>query len=240
MAREKILIVDDSLDIIEILVHHTFAALEYDTVFALNGKAGLEKALVEKPDLVLLDLNMPHMSGFEMLHAMRDASCDSPVIIMTAAGSETIAVSAFRLGVRDYLIKPFTDDDARRAIDRALLETRLRRESELLNKDLIKAEAIRQTVTTLSHHINNQVQIIDAGLTLMAEAIPHGDQPVETAQILRDSRKSIHHIKSVMRVLRDTTNAQISHYSTSTPMIDVGTVLQPESGRNPPAEKNNR
>jgi len=232
MAREKILIVDDSPDIIEILVRHILTSLEYDTIFALNGKSGLEKVLAEKPDLVLLDLNMPCMGGFEMLHAMREISCDSPVIVMTAAGSETIAVSAFRLGVRDYLIKPFTDDDARRAIDRALLEMRLRRESELLNKDLIKAETIRQTVTTLSHHINNHIQIIDAGLTLLAESLPNDTYPAEAAQILQDSMKSVQHIKSVMRILRDTTKVQISHYSRTTHMIDISGIVPPEPNRN--------
>ncbi|MEW6406889.1 MAG: hypothetical protein AB1649_34360, partial [Chloroflexota bacterium] len=148
--------------------------------------------------------------------------------VMTAAGSETIAVSAFRMGVRDYLIKPFSNEDARRAIDRALLEKRLKRESMQLSKDLIKAEAIRQTVTTLSHHINNHIQIIDAGLALLGESLAQNAVQPETQVILQDSQKSVRHIKAVMRVLRDATKIQISPYSSTTPMIDIGKIIQRE------------
>ncbi len=228
MPQEKILVVEDNPDIVEILVLHTLAPLNFEIVVAHNGKDGLEKALQEKPDLILLDLNMPYMNGFEMLQAMRAALQDFPVIVMTAAGSETIAVSAFRLGVRDYLTKPFSNEEVRQAIDRALLEKRLKREFTQANKDLIKAETIRQTVATLSHHINNHIQVIDAGLALLNESLPQGSPPVEAQTILRDGRKSVQHIKAVMRVLRDITKVQISHYSSTTPMIDVDRIVQIE------------
>lgn len=232
MPQEKILVVEDNPDIVEMLVFHILAPLNFEIMVAHNGMEGLEKAIKEKPDLILLDLNMPYMNGFEMLRAMQSASQDFPVIVMTAAGSETIAVSAFRLGVRDYLTKPFSPEEVRQAIDRALLEKRIKREFMQANKDLIKAEAIRQTVTTLSHHINNHIQVIDAGLALLNESLLYDSPPVETQTILRDGRKSVQHIKAVMRVLRNITKVQISRYSRTTPMIDVDKIICSELDKN--------
>ena len=90
---------------------------------------------------------------------------------MTSYGSENIAVEAFRLGVLDYLNKPFPPDEVQRVVGRALRESRLLREKEELNRNMVTAEAVRVTVITLSHYLNNYLTTLKGGLTLLKESL---------------------------------------------------------------------
>lgn len=108
MTRETILVVDDNLDFARTLERYTLAPLGYQVLYAANSQSGLQLVVSRQPNLILLDMNMPGMSGEEMLRALRQTRCTSPVISMTMQESESIAIDAFRLGGRDYLVKPFT------------------------------------------------------------------------------------------------------------------------------------
>jgi class 3 adenylate cyclase/CheY-like chemotaxis protein len=106
---------------------------------ARDGKEGLELAVELHPDLILLDLQMPRMNGIQVLQELAARSMDIPVILMTFHGSEEIAVEVYRLGVRDYVKKPYSVDEMLAAIDRSLTETRLRKEKEALTQRVIQA-----------------------------------------------------------------------------------------------------
>jgi len=107
----KILSVDDSKTI-RVLLGRVFRPFECELLEAANGEEGLAVAARERPDLIILDYNMPVMDGIAMLQNLR-ANPElkrTPVIMLTADSSpEKIAIVA-RLGVRDYIIKPFQDD----------------------------------------------------------------------------------------------------------------------------------
>src|SRR5574341_1132989 len=128
-------------------------------------------------------MNMPGLNGFEVLTALRQANCVSPVIFMTVAGSERIAVEAFRLGVRDYLSKPFTEAELRQSIDRALSETRLVCERDRLTRNLVMAEAVRSTIVTLSHYLNNYLTSLNGGLQLLEENLRNDQVNSDTSPI---------------------------------------------------------
>jgi|YNPNPStandDraft_1061719.scaffolds.fasta_scaffold01887_8 class 3 adenylate cyclase/DNA-binding response OmpR family regulator len=134
-----ILIVDDSDLLRGLVVEALSSRPDFRLSQASDGAAGLELALTDPPDLILLDMEMPRLNGLQVLDGLRDHQADIPVILMTGHGSETIAVEVFRKGVRDYLIKPFTTDDLLASVDRALTETRLRREKETLTRNLALA-----------------------------------------------------------------------------------------------------
>jgi len=129
---EKILIVDDDPRNVEFLRDSLLAPRGYATLSAGDGQDALRLALEEDPDLILLDLQMPKMDGFEVLEALRENGRQVPTILLTAHGSEHVAVQAFRLGVRDYFAKPFKAQEVLAAVDRSLTEARLRREKEEL------------------------------------------------------------------------------------------------------------
>jgi len=85
---------------------------------------------------LLLDWQLPDITGLDVLRALRAGGCMSPAILMTGYGSEDLAIVALRLGARDYLTKPFSAEELIRAVDTALAETRLRRERDLLQAQL--------------------------------------------------------------------------------------------------------
>lgn len=101
----KILVADDDLDLLG-LVAYSLAQAGYLVVKASDGHAAISTFDAEAPDLVILDINMPGASGFEVCTAIR-ARGDIPVMMLTARGEEQDLVKALELGADDYLTKPF-------------------------------------------------------------------------------------------------------------------------------------
>ena len=135
----RILIVDDSQAIRDFVVQTLAARGGFVALEASDGAEGLEMALADPPDLILLDLEMPRLNGFQVVDALREQQADIPVILITSHGSEAVVVELFRKGVKDYLSKPFTADEMYAAIERALTEARLRQEKQALTQRLTVA-----------------------------------------------------------------------------------------------------
>lgn len=147
MSGECILIIDDSEEMVKHLTGDVLPSFGYKTLFAYDGQTGLALIHERQPDLVMLDYNLPEMTGIDVLQQMVQDEVNTPVVLMTGYGSELSAIKAFRLGAKDYLIKPFTVDEIIDTIDRALVETRLLHDKEELADQLrrMKVEMSRQT-----------------------------------------------------------------------------------------------
>ena len=147
MSGEFILIIDDSREIVKHLTETVLPTFGYRTMFAYDGQTGLELIREKDPDLVMLDFNLPQMTGLDVLQQMAQESLKNPVVLMTGYGSELSAIEAFRLGAKDYLIKPFTADEIVETIDRALVETRLLHDKAELAEQIrrLKVEMSRQS-----------------------------------------------------------------------------------------------
>jgi len=109
MQRFRILAVDDEQRIINFL-SSKLKASGYEVLTASNGLEGLEQAQAQEPDLIVLDLLMPKMDGFEVLKELRSFSV-VPVIILTAKGADADRIKGLQLGADDYLPKPFNPDE---------------------------------------------------------------------------------------------------------------------------------
>lgn len=180
MAGERILVIDDSQRIRSALREVILEPEGYHVLTAHDGQAGLECALRERPDLILLDVNMPRMTGLEVLEKLDQARYEWPVILMTLHGSEEVAVQAFRLGARDYLRKPFKVEDVLACVRRALVESQLLRQREELLKrleavnrqlkrrvnDLTALSAIGQAVTSLVDLKSVLSRVVEASVFL--------------------------------------------------------------------------
>ena len=104
--RNKILLVEDEPDM-TLIVADTLCADGYDVVTAADGASGLNKFITEGADLVIADIMMPKMDGFEMARLIRRKSVDIPIIFLTAKSSIDDVEKGFDLGANDYLRKPF-------------------------------------------------------------------------------------------------------------------------------------
>jgi two-component system NtrC family sensor kinase len=140
MAGEKILVIDDRRENLLFLADSVLRPEGYEVITAMDGKQGLDKALAEKPDLIITDLKMPRLSGLELMAALRKENSGTPVILTTFYGSEQAAIEAFRLGARDYIIKPYEIKDMLDSVERSLIERRLLRETV----DLQEGQEVRQ------------------------------------------------------------------------------------------------
>lgn len=115
--RNKILLVDDEPALVD-MVKMRLEANKYEVITAYNGREGLEKADAEKPDLILLDIMMPEMDGYEVLRKLRHKSemLDIPVIMFTAKTDSQSIFETQDLKATDYIIKPFNPKDLLRLI----------------------------------------------------------------------------------------------------------------------------
>ena len=104
----KILVVDDEPNIVQTL-QDRLEMNDYKVFTAGNGKEGLEKALQEKPDVILLDVIMPIMDGHEMLESLRKqpGGAEASVIMLTARSQTQDIARANACGIEDYIVKPF-------------------------------------------------------------------------------------------------------------------------------------
>ncbi len=106
----------------------------YGVIEAADGREALRLIDAERPDLVILDLNMPVMTGFQVLEALQERDAAPRVIVLTAYGSERIAIEAMKKGACDYLAKPYEVDELRLVVARELQTHRLVEENERLRR----------------------------------------------------------------------------------------------------------
>lgn len=104
----KILIVEDSLEIID-AVSHTIELRwpEASFISTTMGETGIEMTRTEQPDVVILDLGLPDITGFQVLHEIRSFS-DVPLILLTVRGDEIDKIKGLEMGADDYIVKPFS------------------------------------------------------------------------------------------------------------------------------------
>jgi two-component system alkaline phosphatase synthesis response regulator PhoP len=105
--KEKILIIEDEADLVKGLKLN-LADEGYEVDWASDGQEGLRKALEEAPDLIILDIMLPRMSGLDVCRELRQKKAGVPIIMLTAKGEEVDKVVGLEIGADDYMTKPFS------------------------------------------------------------------------------------------------------------------------------------
>ena len=153
--KQKVLIIDDKRENIVFLANNILRPKGYEILTAMDGEKGLHKALEEKPDLIIMDLRMPKMNGLEVMTALRERQRHIPVILTTFHGSESVIIQAFRLGIKDYVIKPFTIEEMEGAIKRSLAEGRAEEKAQP-SPEL--AEGLREGIREVNQQLERRVR----------------------------------------------------------------------------------
>ena len=111
MSAAKILVVDDEERVREMLKFR-LKFLDYEVIEATNGRDALEVAAAEKPDLILLDVMMPEIDGFQACTRLKENedTRQIPVVMLTARGEEMDVARSFTCGAEDYMVKPYDPD----------------------------------------------------------------------------------------------------------------------------------
>ena len=130
-----ILIIDDDISLRRVL-EYNMQEEGYEVLAAANGAEGLELFERHNPALVITDLKMPGMSGFEVLAAIKERSPETLVMVITAFGAVETAVEAMRLGAYDYVTKPFNRDELKLIVKKALQLRGLAEENQRLREEL--------------------------------------------------------------------------------------------------------
>ncbi len=104
---KKILIIEDEINMAKGLKFN-LEARDYEVVVAYDGEKGLEKAVDEKPDLILLDIMLPKLNGYEVCKQVKKVLPELPIIMLTAKSQEVEIITGLELGADDYITKPFS------------------------------------------------------------------------------------------------------------------------------------
>ena len=157
MKRNKILVVDDE-HLIRWSLEQNLKKQGYDVVTAGNGEDALRIAREEQPDLVLLDIQLPGISGIEVLEKLKELDEDILVIMVTAHGGLDIAVNAMRLGAYDYVSKPFNLDELSIIIRKSLETSDLKQEVARLRTETKQSAP---NIIGDSRHMQYLMEVLD-------------------------------------------------------------------------------
>jgi two-component system NtrC family sensor kinase len=175
---EKILVVNEDPAIVDLIAQQVLTPQGFQVQTAHDGATALQIVLAEAPDLLLTSLDLPGLSGRDLMTALRSQGLDTTIIAVGPRGADSQAVQAFRLGAKDYVGQPLREAELVASLDRALSEVRLRRERESLAqrlatanqqlekrvKELTTLAGIGKAVTAMTNlgHLFNR--LLEAGL----------------------------------------------------------------------------
>jgi DNA-binding NtrC family response regulator len=163
----RILVIDDERGI-RLLCKDVLTGAGYQVELAESGEAGLSMAAAGTFDLILCDINLPGITGLQVLEELLQQDSDTTLVLITAYPSVETAVKGMKLGARDYLTKPFGPDELRMVARRAVDEDRLRDENLLLRRRLAgsligKSSAMQKLHDTITKVANSDATVLVVG-----------------------------------------------------------------------------
>jgi len=167
--NERLLIIEDELPM-RTALQDCLVSEGYRVLSAVDGQAGLERALKEKPDLILLDIMLPKLDGFALCAELRRLAIGAPVLMLTAKGRVDDRVAGLDAGADDYLVKPFSTDELLARVRALLRRTRrLTHAPTALKLGDVQIDLLRQTALSGRQPLHLTAKEF-AMLRLMAEA----------------------------------------------------------------------
>jgi len=183
--KKRILIVDDDTEIRDLL-EFDISSSGYHTDTASDGMEGLNKALNNKYDLILLDVMMPKMNGFEVCKNIRQAKINIPILMLTAKGTIGDKTTGFDSGADDYLVKPFDIQEVLLRI-RVLLRRNQPQVEPNLASEILEAGEIEILPDTLEAVIlNKKVKLTPTEFEILYCLMQHFNKAVTLAILLEE------------------------------------------------------
>ena len=171
-TKRRLLLVDDDDAFRLALMHEIDRGERYLVQAADSGEAALEALQGDRFDVVILDYRMPGISGLAVIQWMNERRIDTPVVMMTAAGSETVAVEAMKLGAYDYVRKDQIDVDHICILIDGVVERYLFKKEKALRKalerqhekSLVIVETYHSTLASIAQIVNNSLSVVSVSI----------------------------------------------------------------------------
>jgi DNA-binding response OmpR family regulator len=228
-SGETILVIDDNRDNL-CLMDEILEGENYNVICVDSGSAGIEVARAQRPDCIILDVQMPSMDGFEVCRRLKldEETRDTPILFLTAENlDEGSVVRGLNAGAQDYLLKPFNYSEliarikvllrikkAEDTLRAAYCELEKAREKVLANQRL---ETVRQVVATLAHELNQPLTAVVGNAEILAMDIDEPDASELVGAILREANR----MAQVVQRLAEATRVEVKPYIGDLAMISV-------------------
>ncbi|MBP3820745.1 response regulator transcription factor [bacterium] len=231
-AKKRILIVDDDDDIRELLEFDVRSS-GYFVDTAKDGLEGLNKALNNTYDLILLDVMMPKMNGFDVCKNIRNAKLSIPILMLTAKGTIEDKTSGFDCGADDYLVKPFDVQEVLLRIRVLLRRNTVSVESTPLAGEVLRSGDIEIFPESLEVVIvNRKVKLTPTEFEILYCLLQHFNNPVTLATLLDevwgyDSNEDVRMLRVHVGGLRNKIEPDVKNPKYLHTVTNVGYKLTP-------------
>jgi len=211
----KILIIEDC----KISQKHLSQILEktYEVEFQEDGFAGIAAAAKNSPDLILLDVQLPSIDGYQVCRLLKnnDATKDIPILFITAMGSEQYRVEGFEVGGEDYIVKPFYAEELLKRVEIHLTHRLAKQQSVELEKlNLFKEMAI-----AISHELNNPLAAIYGYLHMAESEAEPASKNLQHS--FAEIHKNLDRISTIVDKLANASRVAKTSYTMEKLMIDL-------------------
>lgn len=203
--KGKILIVDDAVDTVELLKKR-LRFEGYDTAEAYDGEEGLKRVAEYNPDLIILDVMMPKLDGYEVCQRLKSDENTKyiPVLMLTAKSEVEDKVKGLDIGADHYLAKPFDYKEVSARV-RSLVATKAARE-KLVEEE--KSEALEQMMEEVAHEIRNPLTSIGGFARRVYDRLPQGDPNKKYMEMIIND---VARLENMMKELLELETAAISY-----------------------------
>lgn len=212
---ERILAIEDSrvaqAQIQDIL------GMRFELLIREDGPSGVATALSDPPDLILLDINLPGLNGYEICRLLKPdkRTADVPIIFLTSLDTGREKVQGFEAGADDYIVKPFYPGEL---LARINLHLASRREKQLAI-ELERMKLLKEMAVTISHELHNPMTTIFGLLHLAGNEL--GEEEGVIRQHLRDAKVELEKIRDILAKLSSASRAVRTGYVMGEEMLDV-------------------
>ena len=188
----KILVIDDNPGIVD-LIRKILGNKDFQVSVALDGKTGIEKAILDVPELVLLDLKLPDILGEEVLRRIKEIGRDIAVIVITGYGGEQVAVDMMRKGAIDFLSKPIEHEVLLRSVKNALEM----RDAQIEDRRFDRYPSLERFFPFLAHEIRNPLHAISGALAIIQRRSDLKDELL--AQSIKIINEEVQHLSDFVQ-----------------------------------------
>lgn len=222
-AEYKILVVDDVQSNV-LLLKALLGREGFNIIYAMNGTEALEKVKSESPDLVLLDVMMPDMDGFEVAGRLKvePSQAEIPIIFLTALNDSASVVKGFQLGANDFISKPFRREELLIRVEHQLSLVDARRIILRQTEELRKTIAGRDKLySVIAHDLRSPMASIKMLCNTSMMSIEPGSVPQDVFEMLEMANKTSEEVFSLLDNLLKWTKSQLGKLSNVPQPIDL-------------------